>query len=114
MEYLADLWDKITVLGSEHNVNPILFAILYFASIPPYMGSMVWAVRNNRKGKSINLPVISTLFFFIMPALYVAIFGRNVAWWVYLTIVFLIIYSTHTVRKKITSKLEESESSEKA
>ncbi len=111
MEYLADLWDKIIMLGSKHNVNPILFAILYFASIPPYMGSMVWAVRNHRRGKSINFPVISTLFFFIMPALYVAVFGRNVAWWVYVIIAFLIIYSTYTVRKKIRSKLEESEPS---
>ncbi len=109
MEYLEQFWERIILLGSEHNVNPILFAILYVASIPPYMGSMVWAVRNHRKGKSINLPVISTLFFFILPALYVAIFGRNVAWWVYGIIAFLIVYGTYTVRKKIKAKLEESE-----
>ena len=95
------------MLGSKHNVNPILFAILYVASILPYMGSMVWVVRNQRKGKSINLPVISTLFFFILPALYVAVFGRNVAWWVYVIIAFLIVYGITTVRKKLKLKLKE-------
>ncbi|MEQ9266773.1 MAG: hypothetical protein RLN81_16205 [Balneolaceae bacterium] len=107
IEFLQDSWVKISELGLEHNVNPIIFAILYVGSIPPYMGSMVWAVRNHRKNKEIALPVISTLFFFILPALYVAVFGRNVAWWVYGIIAFMMIYGTYSVMKKLKSKLKE-------
>ncbi len=108
MEFLQNLWQSITELGVTHNVDPILFAILYFGSIPPYMGSMVWAVRNHRKQKGIALPVISTLFFFILPALYVAIFGRDVAWWVYAIIVFMVVYGSYSVIIKLKSKFEES------
>ncbi len=107
MEFIQELWIKITEMGAEHNVNPILFAILYFGTIPPYMGSMVWAVRNHRIQKGIALPVISTMFFFILPALYIAFFGRNVAWWVYAIIAFMIIYGSYSVLNKLKSKLEE-------
>lgn len=110
MEFLESFWIKINEMGVEHNVNPILFAILYIGSIPPYMGSMVWAVKNHKRNKGIALPVISTLFFFILPALYVAIFGRKVAWWVYAIIAFLVVYGSYSVFKKLKSKLEETTS----
>jgi ABC-type Co2+ transport system permease subunit len=106
IELFEQLWAGILQLGVEHNVSPVLFAILYVLSIPPYMGSMVWAVRNHKKNKAIALPVISTLFFFILPALYVLIFGENVAWWVYALLIILVIYSTYTVIKKIQNKLK--------
>tara|TARA_R110000868_G_scaffold304437_17_gene565276 strand:+ start:4759 stop:5094 length:336 start_codon:yes stop_codon:yes gene_type:complete len=107
MEFIQDLWVKITEMGVEHNVNPILFAILYFGTIPPYMGSMVWAVQNHKKRKPVALPVISTMFFFILPALYIAIYGRNVAWWVYAIIAFMVVYGSISVAKKLKAKLEE-------
>ena len=108
IEFIESTWISIKELGEAHNVDPILFAVLYFGTIPPYMGSMVWAVRSHKNKKSIALPVISTLFFFIMPALYVAIFGKNVAWWVYAVIAFMVIYGTYSVTKKMKSKFEES------
>lgn len=107
MELLNDFWIKITEMGLEHNVNPILFAILYIGTIPPYMGSMVWAVKNHRSKKGIALPLISTMFFFILPAMYVAVFGRNVAWWVYAIIFFMVVYGSYSAYKKFKSKLEE-------
>ena len=108
MEFLQNLWLSITELGEKHNVDPILFAILYFGSIPPYMGSMVWAVRNHRRKKGIALPVISTLFFFILPALYVAVFGKDVAWWVYAIIAFMVFYGSYSVIIKLKNRFEES------
>lgn len=107
MDLIQELWIKITQMGIEHNVNPILFAVLYFGTIPPYMGSMVWAIRNHRKQKRIALPVFSTMFFFILPALYVVIFGQNVAWWVYVIISFMIIYGTYSVIIKLKAKFKE-------
>jgi len=62
-ELLESTWIYIKDLGAEHNVNPILFGLLYVASIPPYLGSMGWIVRNYRKHKPLALPIISTLFF---------------------------------------------------
>jgi len=107
MELINDFWIKITEMGIEHNVNPILFAILYVGSIPPYMGSMVWAVKNHRRKKGIALPVISTMFFFILPALYIAFFGKNVAWWVYAIIIFMVVYGSYSVYSKLKSQFNE-------
>ncbi|MBO6535079.1 MAG: hypothetical protein JJ966_02575 [Balneolaceae bacterium] len=107
IDWLLTVWESVIELGEQHNVNPFLFAVLYVGSIPPYLGSMAWIVRNHRRQKPINIPVISTLFFFIMPALYVLIFGRNVAWWVYVIVVILIVYSTFTLSKKIQAKIAE-------
>lgn len=109
MEFIQDLWLEIAEMGVEHNVNPILFAILYFGTIPPYMGSMVWAVRNHKKGKATVIPILSTLLFFILPAIYVAIFGRNVAWWVYAIIAFMIVYGSYSAIKKVKVKMNEVE-----
>lgn len=106
IDWLLTVWESVIELGEQHNVNPFLFAVLYVGSIPPYLGSMAWIVQSS-KAKPINIPVISTLFFFIMPALYVLIFGRNVAWWVYVIVVILIVYSTFTLSKKIQAKIAE-------
>ena len=105
-EWISDLWVSINEMGEAHNVNPVIFAILYVATIPTYMGSMVWAVRSHRKGKSITIPVISTLLNFILPAIYVIIFGKDVAWWVYLIIAFIVVYGGFSVMSKLRSKLE--------
>lgn len=107
MDFIQELWININEMGVEHNVNPILFAILYFGSIPPYMGSMVWTVKNHRNQKGVALPIISTMFFFILPAFYVAIFGRNVAWWVYAIIIFMVVYGSYSVYSKLKSQFNE-------
>lgn len=109
LEWLMELWGSINELGAEHNVDPVLFAILYFGTIPPYMGSMVWAVKNHKKGKGVALPVISTLFFFISPALYVAVFGKGVAWWVYLIIAIIVVYGSWSVMKRLRSRIHKSD-----
>jgi len=106
-ELLEGAWIYIKELGAQHNVNPILFGVLYIGSIPPYLGSMAWIVRNYKRDISIALPVISTLFFFILPALYIAVFGRDVAWWVYIIIVFLLIFGGYTAVKSIRIRLSQ-------
>jgi O-antigen/teichoic acid export membrane protein len=106
-ELLESTWIYIKDLGAEHNVNPILFGLLYVASIPPYLGSMGWIVRNYRKHKPLALPIISTLFFFILPASYIAIFGKDVAWWVYAIIAFLLIYGGSTALKTVKKRISQ-------
>lgn len=109
IEILEGAWIYIKNLGAAHNVNPVLFGILYLGSIPPYLGSMGWIVRNYRKGISVALPIISTLFFFILPSLYIAIFGKDVAWWVYLIILILLVYGGFTAVNKVRSRISESQ-----
>ena len=107
MELIESVWNYIKQTGAEHNVDPVIFAVLYIVTIPTYMGSMVWAVRNHRKGKSVVIPVISTLLNFILPAIYIIIFGKDVAWWVYAIIAFIVLYGGFSVIKKLKERLQE-------
>lgn len=106
IEFFESIWVSITELGSKHNVDPVLFAILYIGTIPPYLGSLAIAIRNHRKGKSIVLPILSTVFFFIFPAVYVAVFGKDVAWWIYLIIAFMVGYGGYNIFLKFRSRVE--------
>tara|TARA_R110000868_G_scaffold268738_1_gene527944 strand:+ start:328 stop:654 length:327 start_codon:yes stop_codon:yes gene_type:complete len=106
IEFFESIWISITELGLKHNVDPVIFAVLYIASIPPYLGSLAIAIRNYRKGKSIMLPILSTAFFFILPALYVAVFGRDVAWWVYLIIALMVGYGGYNIFVKFRTRIE--------
>lgn len=108
IEFLNNSWSSILELGLKHNVNPLLFAFLYVSSIPPYLGSMVWIARNYKAEKSLTIPIISTLFFFILPALYVLIFGRNVAWWVYLILLIMIGYGSFSAYQKVKENIAKS------
>ncbi|MEO1023341.1 MAG: hypothetical protein AAFW89_12430 [Bacteroidota bacterium] len=105
IEWLQHTWASILELGERHNVNPILFAVLYVGSIPPYLASLGWLARNARLKKQVQLPILSTLFFFIVPSLYIAIWGRDVAWWVYAVIAGFIIYGGYSTVTKIRSRM---------
>lgn len=107
MDFLYEFWADIQQKGLEYNVNPLVFAMLYVGSIPPYMASLVWVVKNYRRKKEMVIPIISTLFFFILPALYIVVFGRNVAWWVYGIITLMLIYGGYSGYRKFQSKIDE-------
>jgi len=108
-ELIESSWIYIKELGEAHNVNPILFGVLYIGSIPPYVASMGWIVRNYRKNRPVALPILSTLFFFILPSMYIAVFGVDVAWWVYAIIAFLLIYGGFTAVSKVRKRISEPE-----
>ncbi|MCB0215661.1 MAG: hypothetical protein H6648_01140 [Caldilineae bacterium] len=76
---LADLIAK----SRSHGVDPGIFVLLYFASIPPYLASMAWLVRRRVRREPILLPLGATLGFFILPSAYVALFGRRLPLWIY-------------------------------
>ena len=107
-ELLNDAWNYVQLLGERHNVNPLIFGVLYVGSIPPYVTSLGWLVRNLRQEKPVALSILSSLFFFIMPSAYILIFGENVAWWVYLIVAILIVYGAYTAIQKVKMRVQKS------
>ena len=105
IEYANEIWQTILDMGEKHNVNPIVFAILYVGSIPPYLASIAWVVKNVRNKKSLPAPIISTLFFFIVPSLYILVFGEDVAWWIYVVVVLMVVYGAFATIQKIKREL---------
>jgi len=101
------LVDWFLSLGKNYNVNPLVFGGIYVGTIPFFMASVAWIVRNYRKGKSIVIPGLSAGFFFISAYLYLIIVGRNVPVWMYGFVIALIVFGVFSTVKKIRGKVKD-------
>ena len=94
-------------LGTEYGVNPFIFGAIYVGAIPFFSASIGWLIRNYRKTKSIVLPALSAMFFFISAYIYLMFAGKNVPWWVYGVIVLLILVGGYSTIKKVRRRISE-------
>lgn len=69
--------------------------------------SIGWLIRNYRRGKSIVLPALSAMFFFISAYIYLMFAGKNVPWWVYGVVVLLIVIGAYSTIKKVRRQISE-------
>jgi len=104
--------DWFMSLGAQYGVNPFIFGGIYIGAIPFFSLSIGWLIRNYRRGKSIALPSLTALFFFISAYLYLIIAGRNVPWWVYGAVVVMIVYGAISTIRKIRNRISEPEHAE--
>lgn len=105
------IWENIQnwflSLGAEYGVNPFIFGAIYVGAIPFFSLSIGWLIRNYRKGKSIVLPALSAMFFFISAYIYLIFAGKNVPWWVYGVVVLLVIIGAYSTVKKVRKQISE-------
>ena len=115
---IVAMWEAFTdwflSLGARYGVNPFIFGGIYIGAIPFFSLSITWLVRNYRRGKSIALPAMSALFFFISAYIYLIIAGRNVPWWVYGVVVLLIVYGAYSTIRKVRGKINEEDPKKEA
>lgn len=93
-------------LGKQYGVNPIIFGSIYVGAIPFFAASIAWLYSNYKKEKSIVIPALSAILFFISAYLYLIIAGRNVPWWVYIIIIIIVAYGCYTTGRKIKKKIK--------
>ncbi len=96
-------------LGANYGVNPFVFGAIYIGAIPFFLLSTAWLVRNYRTGKSIILPALSTVFFFISAYIYLIFVGKNVPIWVYFVLVLLIAFGAYSALKKVRRQIKEAD-----
>ncbi len=105
------MWEAFTEwflsLGAEYGVNPFIFGAIYIGAIPFFSLSIAWLIRNYRKGKSVVLPAMSAMFFFISAYIYLIIVGNNVPWWVYGVVILLVVYGAYSTIKKVRKQINE-------
>lgn len=107
MNILQNISDWFFSLGANYGVNPIIFGAIYVGAIPFFSISIGWLIRNYRKGKSIVLPAICAMFFFISAYIYLIFAGKNVPFWVYGAVVLLILLGIYSTLKKIRKQINE-------
>jgi ABC-type Co2+ transport system permease subunit len=110
MEWFETFGTWFMSLGEQYGVNPLLFGAIYVGAIPFFTLSVGWVVRNQRRGQSIVLPVLSALFFFVSAYIYLIVAGENVPIWVYGIIIIMIIYGGYSTIRKIRRAVHEEDS----
>ena len=93
-------------LGAEYGVNPFIFGAIYIGAVPFFSLSVAWLIRNYRRGRSIVLPAMSAMFFFISAYIYLIVAGRNVPIWVYGVVVLLILVGAYSTIQKIRRQIK--------
>ena len=94
-------------LGENYGVNPLIFGAIYVGAIPFFSLSIAWLVKNYRRKKSIVLPALSAMFFFISAYIYLIFAGKNVPLWVYGFVILLIVFGAYSTIKKIRKQINE-------
>lgn len=102
---LENLQGWFLSLGENHGVNPLIFGAIYVGAIPFFSLSIGWLIRNYRNGKSIALPALMAMFFFVSAYIYLIFAGKNVPIWVYGVVVLLIILGAWSTLKKIRKQV---------
>ena len=105
------MWEAIQEwffsLGDKYGVNPIIFGSIYVGAIPFFTLSLAWLIRNLRQKKSIILPALLCMFFFLSAYIYLIVVGQNVPAWVYGLIVLMVLYGIYSTVGKVRFKLKE-------
>lgn len=83
-------------LGAEYGVDPVIFGALNLGAIPFFWLSVVWFVRNQRRGKPVVLPVLATGACVLSSYLYLFVAGENLPTWVYAIAASLLGYSLYS------------------
>lgn len=96
-------------LGENYGVNPLIFGAIYVGAIPFFSFSIGWLIRNFRKGKSVVLPAVSAMFFFISAYIYLIFAGKNVPIWVYGVVVVLVVFGAWSTIRKVRTQLRSME-----
>jgi len=77
-------------LGEKHQVDPIIFGVIYVTAITISWISVIWLIRNVRTKRTVYCPVGAIALFHAVPYLYIVIAGRNISWWAYVSIGVLV------------------------
>lgn len=96
-------------LGENYGVNPLIFGAIYVGAIPFFSFSIGWLIRNYRIGKSVVLPALSAMFFFISAYIYLIFAGKNVPIWGYGVVVLLVVFGAWSTIKKVRTQLRGTE-----
>lgn len=96
-------------LGENYGANPLIFGAIYVGAIPFFTVPIGWLIKNYRQGRSIVLPALAAMFFFVSAYIYLIFAGENVPWLVYAAVVLLLAGGAYSTYRKVRRKIAEPE-----
>jgi hypothetical protein len=101
-------WVRETMNAARVNygVDPVVFMVIYLASVPVFYYSIFRMVRALAKKLQKEIMLWSMIFLAATaaPFIYVLLFGRNLPWWVYVIIALLIGQGVYSLIRKLSKK----------
>jgi membrane protease YdiL (CAAX protease family) len=107
MEWFAASLESIRATATRHGIDPSLFVLLYLGSIPPYLLSIAWLLRRLRRRQPAALALLSTAFFFILPAAYIGLAGDDLPPSVYAVLALFVGFGAWSAVRKLRRSLEQ-------
>ena len=103
---LTKIGDLMRTAHENYGVDPVVFLVIYLASAPFFYYSIFRMVRALALRKQQGILLWSTVFLgsTAAPFLYVLLFGRNLAWWVYVVIGLLIGQGVYSLIRRLRKK----------
>ncbi|MEL6863735.1 MAG: hypothetical protein AAFP19_04915 [Bacteroidota bacterium] len=105
MGYLEQLSHWMLGFGQAYGVNPFIFALLYFGTIPFSLIAFSQLILRLRSGQSTFLPLLVLFLSFIGTYVYLFWAGRNIPWWVYALVLVMMVYSAVVLYRKIRQQV---------
>lgn len=91
-------------ISDNFGVNPLVFGLLYFGTVPLFWVSVYYTARNYARSKPLVLPVAGLLISQLACYTYLFASGENLPWWVYLLVLALLaagaVKGVRQVRRK--------------
>lgn len=77
---------------SADGIDPLFSGLLYFISIPLFIASTAFLLRNIHAGKPVIVPAILSILFLLGSNLYLSSAGTVLPPWAYLTVATLLAF----------------------
>lgn len=104
-------WVRATMESARvsYDVDPIVFIVIYFCSVPFFYYSIYRMTRALARKKGNEIMAWSMVFLAATaaPFIYVLLFGRNLPWWIYVVIGLLVGQGVFNLVKRLRKKPEE-------
>jgi hypothetical protein len=103
---LSQIDELMQTARNNYHVDPVIFLVIYFLSVPFFYYSLFRMIRAIPKKLGNEIMLWSTIFLCanVAPFIYVLLFGRNLPWWVYGVIALLIGQGVFSLVRKLRGK----------
>ena len=100
---LSQIRELMQAARDIYGVDPVIFLVIYFASMPFFYYSLFRMIRALAQKRGMEIMLWSSVFLCatVAPFLYVLFFGRNLPWWVYGIIALLIGQGVFSLVRKL-------------
>ncbi len=103
---MGEIRELMHAARTGYGVDPIVFLVIYLASVPFFYYSIYRMVRGLAHRRRNEIVTWSMVFLgaTVAPFLYVLFFGRNLPWWVYVLVALLIGQGVYSLVRRLRHK----------